>query len=64
MTFFFLGQLGGALKKNSHQNLGSLVDIVDNLDNIRPYQQRGRWNINPAKFNSSIQLAKSNTALV
>jgi hypothetical protein len=37
--------------KSFIQNKTKVVNLVDNLDNIRPYQQRGRWSINPATTN-------------
>jgi hypothetical protein len=30
------------------QNKTKAVNLGDNHDNVKPYQQRGRWNIKPA----------------
>jgi hypothetical protein len=37
--------------KSFIQNKTKVVKIGDNLDDVRPYQQRERWNINPATTN-------------
>jgi hypothetical protein len=38
-------------RKSFNQNKTKVVNLEDNLDNVRPNQQRGRWNINPATTN-------------
>jgi hypothetical protein len=38
-------------RKSFIQNKTNVVNLGNNLDNIRPYQQRGSWNINPAMTN-------------
>jgi hypothetical protein len=38
-------------RKSFIQNKTKVVNLGDNLDNVRPYQQRGRWNVNPATTN-------------